>query len=58
MNKPGSTKPNPKKPKYHFEGTQVDEQGKKIYMVLELKTGEILQWDEKVYQQYQGEIEY
>ena len=51
----GST---PKKPKYHFEGTKNDQNESKVYMVVELKTGIILEWSEKTFKKNESQVEY
>lgn len=56
--KPGKKELNPKKPKYHFEGIKAGDKGKKVYMVIELKTGKILDWDEKIFKKNESQIEY
>lgn len=56
--KPGLKDKNPKKPKYHFEGTKQDDTGSTIYIVLELKTGQILEWTEEIFNKNKAQIEY
>lgn len=56
--KPGLKDKNPKKPKYHFEGTKQDDTGNTIYIVLELKTGQILEWTEEIFNKNKAQIEY
>jgi len=48
----------PKKPKYHFEGTKYDQSGNKVYMLIELKTGKILDWNEKTFNKNESQVEY
>jgi len=43
--------------KYHFEGKRKDAKGKGVYVVLELKTGKILEWDEATYKKNQSQVE-
>jgi len=56
--KPGSKGSVPKKPKYHFEGTNNDQAGNKVYMVLDLKTNKILEWNEKTFKKNESQVEY
>lgn len=56
--KPGPKASRPKKPKYHFEGTKNDQNENKVYMVVELKTGKILEWDEKTFKRKESQVEY
>jgi hypothetical protein len=56
--KPRSKGSTPKKPKYHFEGTKNDQNGNKVYMVVELKTGNILEWSEKTFKKNESQVEY
>lgn len=56
--KQGSKASTPKKPKYHFEGTKNDQNGNKVYMVVELKTGKILEWSEKNFKRKESQVEY
>lgn len=56
--KPGLKDIKPKNPKYHFEGTKQDETGKTIYMVVELKTGKILDWTEAQFNKNKVQVEY
>jgi len=56
--KPGLKGSAPKKPKYHFEGTKSDQDGNKVYMVLELKTTKILEWNEKTFKKNEFQVEY
>lgn len=56
--KPGLKDKNPKNPKYHFEGTKNDQAGNKVYMVLELKTKKILEWNEKTFKKNESQVEY
>lgn len=56
--KPGQKGPVPKNPKYHFEGQKTNEAGKTIYMVIVIKTGELLEWDETTFKKNQLLIEY
>lgn len=56
--KPGLKDKNPKNPKYHFEGTKQDDAGNTIYIVLELKTGQILEWTEAIFNKNKAQIEY
>ncbi|KKR59709.1 MAG: hypothetical protein UX50_C0018G0009 [Candidatus Beckwithbacteria bacterium GW2011_GWA1_46_30] len=56
--KPGPKRPAPKNPKYHFEGQKTSEAGKTIYMVIVIKTGELLEWDEAIFKKNQALIEY
>ncbi len=56
--KPGLNDTKPKNPKYHFEGTKQDDTGKIIYMVLELKTGKILDWTEAEFNKNKLQVEY
>lgn len=56
--KPGLKGSAPKKPKYHFEGTKSDQDGNKVYMVLELKTNKILEWNEKTFLKNESQVEY
>jgi len=44
--------------KYHFEGNKKDIKGNPVYVVIKLKTGELLEWDQKTYDANKGEIEY
>lgn len=46
------------KAKYHFEGSKKDTKGNPVYVVIDLKTGELLEWDQKTYDAHKGEIEY
>ena len=46
------------KTKYHFEGSKKDTKGNPVYVVSDLKTGELLEWDQKTYDAHKGEIEY
>lgn len=46
------------KTKYHFEGSKKDIRGNPVYVVSDLKTGELLEWDQKTYDSHKGEIEY
>ena len=56
--KPGLKDIKPKNPKYHFEGTKQDDTGKTIYMVLELKTGKVLDWTEAEFNKNKVQVEY
>ena len=56
--KPGMKDKNPKNPKYHFEGTKQDNTGSTIYIVLELKSGQILEWTEEIFNKNKAQIEY
>lgn len=56
--KPGLKGSAPKKPKYHFEGTKNNQAGSKVYMVLELKTNKILEWNEKTFKKNESQVEY
>lgn len=56
--KPGLKGSAPKKPKYHFEGTKSDQDGNKVYMILELKTNKILEWNEKTFKKNESQVEY
>jgi hypothetical protein len=56
--KPGPKGPTPKNPKYHFEGQKTNETGKTIFMVIVIKTGELLEWDETTFKKNQSLIEY
>jgi hypothetical protein len=56
--KPGNEGINPKKPKYHFEGTKTNEDGETIYVVVKLKTGKVLEWSEKLFKKNKSQIEY
>ncbi len=51
----GSTSKNPK---YHFEGTKNNQSGNKVYMVVELKTGKILEWNENTFKKNESQVEY
>ena len=44
--------------KYHFEGSKKDTNGNTVYVVSDLKTGELLEWVQKTYDAHKGEIEY
>ena len=44
--------------KFHFEGNKKDSKGNPVYVVIELKTGKLLEWDQKTYDVHKGEIEY
>jgi hypothetical protein len=46
------------KTKYHFEGSKKDTKGNPVYVISELKTGELLEWDQKTYDAHKEEIEY
>lgn len=46
-----------KKPKYHFEGKKKDAKGSDVYVVIELKTGKVLEWNETIYKKYESEVE-
>lgn len=56
--KPGLKDIKTKNPKYHFEGTKQDKTGKAIYMVVELKTGKILDWTEAQFNKNKVQVEY
>lgn len=56
--KPGLKGPAPKNPKYHFEGQKMNEAGETVYMVIVMKTEEILEWDEATFNKNQSLIEY
>jgi len=56
--KPGPKGPAPKNPKYHFEGQKTNEAGKTIYMVIVIKTGELLEWDEPTFKKNRLLIKY
>ena len=56
--KPGMKDKNPKNPKYHFEGTKQDNAGSTIYIVLELKSGQILEWTEEIFNKNKAQVEY
>jgi len=56
--KPGLKREAAKKPKYHFEGQSVDEKGKKVYLVTEIKTGKSHQWDEAEFKKKESQVEY
>lgn len=56
--KPGLKGSRLKKPKYHFEGAKNDQAGNKVYMVLELKTGKVLEWSEKIFSKNKSQVEY
>lgn len=56
--KPGNVGTNSKKPKYHFEGTKTDKRGKAIYVVVELKSGKVLEWSESTFKKNKSQIEY
>jgi hypothetical protein len=46
------------KAKYHFEGSKKDTKGNTVYVVIELKTGKLFEWDPKTYEVHKEEIEY
>lgn len=46
------------KAKYHFEGNKKDDKGNAVYVVIELKTGKLLEWDQKTYDAHKEEVEY
>lgn len=46
-----------KNKKYHFEGKKKDVKGKPIYVVIEIKTGKVLEWDEATYKKNESEVE-
>jgi hypothetical protein len=56
--KAGSKGSTPKNPKYHFEGTKNNKSGNKVYMVVELKTSKILEWNEKTFKKNESQVEY
>lgn len=56
--KPGLKDKNPKNPKYHFEGTKQDDAGNTIYIVLEMETGQILEWTKATFNKNKVQIEY
>lgn len=56
--KPGLKGLAPKNPKYHFEGKKLDEAGEIVYMVIVIKTGELLEWDEATFKKNETLIEY
>lgn len=56
--KPGQKGPVPKNPRYHFEGQKTNGDGETIYVVIAIKTGELLEWDEATFKKNQSLIEY
>lgn len=56
--KPGLKGSAPKNPKYHFEGQKTNEVRETVYMVIVIKTGELLEWDETTFKKNQALIEY
>lgn len=56
--KPGQKGLISKNPKYHFEGTKNDQDGNKVYMVLDLKTNKTLEWNEKTFKKNESQVEY
>ena len=44
--------------KYHFEGKKKDTKGKDVYVVVELKTGKVLEWGEATFKKNESEVEY
>lgn len=45
------------KPKYHFEGKRKNGKGKEVWCISDLKTKELLEWDEKTYEKNKKYIE-
>lgn len=43
--------------KYHFEGKKKDAKGKDVYIVIELKTGKVLEWNEDTFKKNESEVE-
>lgn len=46
-----------KSKKYHFEGKRKDAKGNPVWVVVELKTGKVLEWDETTYKKHESEVE-
>jgi len=56
--KPGQKELRPKNLKYHFEGQKINKAGETVYMVIVIKTEELLEWDEATFKKNQSLIEY
>lgn len=44
--------------KYHFEGKRTDKKGNDVYVVIEIKTGKVLEWNEATFEKNKQYIEY
>lgn len=44
--------------KYHFEGKKKDEAGKDVYVVIDLKTRKVLEWNEAFFKKNESLVEY
>jgi hypothetical protein len=56
--KPGQKQVRPINPKFHFEGTKTDKHGDTIYLVIELRTGKQLEWNEETFKKNESLVEY
>lgn len=44
--------------KYHFEGKRKDAKGNDVYVVIDLKTRKVLEWNEASFKKNESLIEY